>query len=137
VRGPRLYLREKRRLRLDAHDEAELQHRFNHASVDILLAARDVLRLYAPGPLKLLAEFTPPDTWRLPVAVDARHALLPVRTESVAKNPALQLLRLDSFEVVELPLPGAPRIPLVLAADGAGAVFLARGPTVTAYALEG
>jgi hypothetical protein len=133
------YMRENGTTVLDLHDEAAIEDRVSLEAYE----QRDsdepeqYLRIHEAGTLRLLYELRPPPRWGLLIAVDARHWLLPVRAEALHTKPALQLLRVDTFEAIEVPLPGTPAIPLELVVDGPEAVFLACGPTVTACRLDG
>jgi hypothetical protein len=132
------YMRENGTTVLDLHDEAAIEDRVSLEAYEQRPSEPpQYLRIHEAGTLRLLHELRPPPRWGLPIAVDARHWLLPVRAEALHKKPALQLLRVDTFEVREVPLPGTPAIPLELVAEGPEAVFLACGPTVTACRLDG
>lgn len=123
---------------LDVHDEAAIEERvslkaYEHGHPEAPL----FLRIHEATTLRLLHELRPPLWWQLPTAVDARHWLLPLRAEAPHQKPALQLLRVDTFEAIEVPLPGTPAVPVTLVADGPEAVFLSCGPTVTACRFDG
>jgi hypothetical protein len=123
---------------LDVHDEAAIEERVSlNAYEHRRPEPRLFLRIHEATTLRLLHELQPPLWWQLPISVDTGHWLLPLRAEAPHQKPALQLLQVDTFEALEVPLPGTPAVPVTLVADGPEAVFLSCGPTVTACRFDG